>query len=88
MPVHHGKFTAFQSQICANVNFQVGNPLTMALDVVWHQFLLFCYRNGLYFGHATDGLQLQSDPATSKMLNQSNSKLTLISTLEHALKRK
>ena len=33
---------------------QVGNPSNMATDFVWRQFLLFCHRNGLYYGESVD----------------------------------
>mmetsp|Transcript_35843 Transcript_35843/g.53426 ORF Transcript_35843/g.53426 Transcript_35843/m.53426 type:complete len:96 (-) Transcript_35843:25-312(-) len=31
----------------------IGNPDTMwSTDIVWKQWLLFCYRNGLWYGEA------------------------------------
>jgi helicase MOV-10 len=30
----------------------VGNPRTMMKDMVWRQFLFFCYRNGLWYGES------------------------------------
>jgi helicase MOV-10 len=35
-----------------NLFIVVGHPDVLVKDIVWRQFLLFCFRNGLYYGEA------------------------------------
>lgn len=38
----------------------VGNPVPMVQDSIWFQFILFCHRNGLYYGDPPDDLSILS----------------------------
>lgn len=48
-----------------NLLIVVGSPTVMSNDPVWRQFLLFCLRNGLFYGNpGKDPSLLQWDPST------------------------
>ncbi|KAL7564050.1 hypothetical protein ACA910_006955 [Epithemia clementina (nom. ined.)] len=49
----------------------VGNPNTSMADYfVWRQFLLFCYRNGLWYGDKNDTENLPSDSVVATNLEE------------------
>jgi hypothetical protein len=58
--------------------------MTMASDFVWNQFLMFCRRNGLLYGHATNQPKATHDPSVTLTKNE----VMHLSTLERVLRRK
>lgn len=42
-----------------NLFVMIGNPEVMWDDMLWRQWLLFCFRNGLWFGRGLKEKQMQ-----------------------------
>jgi hypothetical protein len=81
------------------VRGQVGNPVVMEQDPIWRQFLLFCVRNGLFYGDPCGVLpKLAWDPkcrivrcrpetAGTSESSEVDENLVIIGTLEQNLRR-
>lgn len=75
--------------------WQVGNPEVMMKDTVWHQFLLFCHRNGLQYGQSIressrlswdTGKQIQSTWPHQNGTIRDKEHVIVVSTIERLLR--
>jgi hypothetical protein len=82
-----------------SLGVQVGNPLVMEQDPIWRQFLLFCFRNGLFYGDSGDTVpKLRWKPGESQLVRcrpetragedapGGEADLVVVSTLERSLR--
>lgn len=77
----------------------MGNPVVMEQDPIWRQFLLFCLRNGLFYGDPCDTLPKLAWDAKSRIVRcrpetslsgesaAVDDDLVIIGTLERNLRR-
>lgn len=72
-----------------NLFVMIGNPEPMWNDRLWTQFLMFCFRNGLWYGQALDETDMQVlSSRDRKMISTPQedrgreTMVTIVSTLE------
>lgn len=72
-----------------NLFIMIGNPEPMWNDRLWRQFLMFCFRNGLWYGQALDETDMQvMSSHERKMVSTPHEDadregmITIVSTLE------
>lgn len=68
----------------------VGSPMAMAADFVWRQFMLFCHRNGLYYGDPPVSETILRWHESNKVVQQKPEELdtdaVMVSSLEMLLR--
>lgn len=71
-----------------NLFVMIGNPEVMWDDMLWRQWLLFCFRNGLWFGRGLKEKQMQmmisneGKEIVSSPYRHMNETSTIVSTIE------
>ena len=72
-----------------NLFIMIGNPKPMWNDRLWRQFLMFCFRNGLWYGQALDETDMQVMSSSQKKMistpqedRNRDGTVTIVSTLE------
>lgn len=84
-------FSRYDHQI---INIQIGNPNVMVHDFVWKQFLLFCLRNGLFYGSLGEAKEALKWTKGQRVVRhavdhdgkQSNDSLVVLGSLERSMR--
>ena len=71
-----------------NLFIMIGNPEPMWNDSLWRQWLIFCFRNGLWYGQPLDDKEMQMISSCERIMISSpheekgDGMSTIVSTLE------